>query len=78
MLDKLKISKGLDSFIDEFDALLLDAYGVFWAGNAFGPIEGTKESMKNLVKDGKIVGILSNTTSLGIKEKEKIAKWGFN
>jgi HAD superfamily hydrolase (TIGR01459 family) len=52
--------------------VLLDAYGVFWAGNAAGSIPGSKEAMQNLVQNGKIVGILSNSTRLASAEIEKL------
>lgn len=59
-----------------FKGVLLDVYGVFWGGNGVGLLEGTKESMRKLVKDGKIVGILSNTTVLVDNEIKKFEKHG--
>lgn len=61
---------------DSFKGILLDAYGVFWGGNDVGVLPGSKELMEHLVKSGKIVGILSNTTVLALKEKEKLEKHG--
>ncbi len=59
-----------------FQGILLDAYGVFWGGGAVGLLPGAKEAMERLVLDGKIVGILSNSTQLAHKEIEKIQKHG--
>lgn len=57
---------------DRFNGVLLDAYGVFWGGNEFGLIPGSKEIMEELVTRGKIVGILSNSTQLSSKEIKKL------
>lgn len=57
-------------------AILLDAYGVFWSGNAKGLIPGAKQAMEQLVNDGHIVGILSNSTQLSTKEMNKLEKHG--
>ncbi len=59
-----------------FQGLLLDAYGVFWGGNDVGLFPGTKEAMKKLVLEGKIVGILSNSTQLASKEISKLQLHG--
>lgn len=56
-----------------FKGVLLDAYGVFWGGNACGLLPGAKEVMEKLYADGKIVGILSNSTQLASKEMHKLA-----
>lgn len=61
---------------DQFPALLLDAFGVFWGGNSMGCLPGAKEAMKELVSQGKIVGILSNSTQLSFKEIEKLKAHG--
>lgn len=71
-----KIHSNLESIAQPFTGILLDAYGVFWAGNSIGPIPGAKEVMERLVSQGKILGILSNTTQLPQKEIDKIAKQG--
>lgn len=59
-----------------YEALFLDAYGVFWAGNAKGAFPGAEATMARLVASGKIVGIISNSTQLSCKEIEKYAKKG--
>jgi len=64
------------SISDKFQGILLDAYGVFWGGNAYGLMPGSKEVMEELVARGKIVGILSNSTQLAAKEIEKLEKHG--
>ncbi|MBN2675962.1 MAG: HAD hydrolase-like protein [Alphaproteobacteria bacterium] len=50
-----------DTF-EQYDIFLVDAYGVFWDGKDFIP--GAKERFESLVKSGKEVIILSNTTQL--------------
>jgi HAD superfamily hydrolase (TIGR01459 family) len=65
-----------EELIDQFDAFLLDAYGVFWGSNAMGMLPGSAEAMKRLVDEGKQVGILSNSTQLSEKEQFKLAKAG--
>ena len=47
---------------EKFKGILLDAYGVFWGGNECGLLPGALNAMEKLVGEGKIVGILSNTT----------------
>lgn len=59
-----------------FSGILLDAYGVFWLGNGVGLIPGAQNTMAELVNSGKIVGILSNSSQLVEKEKEKYRKGG--
>lgn len=59
-----------------YSAVLLDAFGVFWAGNATGPIEAAKETMRALVAHGRVVGILSNSTQPSMKEIAKFEKHG--
>jgi len=63
---------------EPFPAVLLDAFGVFWAGNALGPIPGAKETMAALVQQGTIVGILSNSTQPSSKEIAKFALYGLH
>lgn len=60
----------------EFKGFLLDAYGVFWAGNDCGLLPGSKETMQQLVLSGKIVGILSNSTQMAHKEISKLHQHG--
>lgn len=61
-----------------YRAVLLDAYGVFWGGNAVALLPGVKELMQQLVSLGKIVGVLSNSTQLPEKEIDKFAKQGLS
>lgn len=72
----LQISSGITEVAREFSGILLDAYGVFWGGNELGLLPGSKEAMEALVTSGKIVGILSNSTQLVAKEKEKFLSKG--
>lgn len=71
-----QIHINLNSIIEPYNGILLDAYGVFWAGNNVGIIPGSKEMMENLVNKGKIVGILSNSTQMASKEINKLASHG--
>lgn len=66
----------LESIAEPFEAILLDAYGVFWGGNKIGLLPGCKETMERLIAQGKIVGILSNSTQLARKEIEKLNAHG--
>lgn len=59
-----------------FKGVLLDAYGVFWGGGATGLLPGSPELMEKLVSDGKVVGILSNSTQLAAVEDAKFQKNG--
>lgn len=61
-----------------FTGILLDAYGVFWAGNAAGALPGAPHAMKALVASGKVVGILSNATRLAEVEIGKLASHGIH
>ena len=56
------IYDGLADIADKFDLFLFDAYGVFWEGNGF--YENSRETMAELVRQGKKVVIISNTTLL--------------
>lgn len=60
----------------KFSGILLDAYGVFWGGNEIGLFPGAKEAMEQFVLEGKVVGILSNTTQLAAKETNKLRLHG--
>jgi len=71
-----KIHNNLESISEPFDGILLDAYGVFWGGNSIGLLPGSKETMERLVANGKIVGILSNSTQLARNEIEKLNAQG--
>ena len=70
------ISPGITRISEPFKGILLDAYGVFWGGNDCGIIPGAKEAMGHLVANGKVVGILSNSTQLASKEKNKLHHHG--
>lgn len=70
------ISTKFTSLTTSYPGILLDAYGVFWGGNAFGLLPGAKDAMEKLVSSGKIVGILSNTTQLAEKEMQKLRSHG--
>lgn len=76
MSSAFTIYPNLLSITDSFNGILLDAYGVFWGGNAKGLLKNSQETMKRLVKSGKIVGILSNTTQLVDSEIQKLEKTG--
>jgi len=70
------IHPNVNAVSSSFPAVLLDAYGVFWGGNQTGLLPGAKETMSHLVSQGKIVGILSNTTQLVAKEIRKLQAHG--
>src|SRR5262245_7458182 len=76
MTATLEMFPSLLSISDRFSAILLDAYGVFWGGNDCGLLPGSKEVMGNLLLQGKIVGILSNSTQLASKEINKLKLHG--
>lgn len=61
-----------------YSGILLDAYGVFWAGNAAGALPGAPQAMEALVSAGKVVGILSNATQPAEREMEKLARAGIH
>ncbi len=61
---------------DRYEGILLDAYGVFWAGNAMGTIPGAAEAMEQLVASGKVVGVLSNSTARSAAEIDKVSRKG--
>jgi HAD superfamily hydrolase (TIGR01459 family) len=71
-----EILPDLSHLSNNYRGFLLDAYGVFWGGNAVGLIAGAKEMMESLVARDKIVGILSNTTQIASKEIDKLARHG--
>lgn len=54
---------GLAAISDNFDVFVFDAYGVFWEGNGF--YAGSREQMAELVRRGKQVIIVSNSSALG-------------
>jgi len=70
------IASCVEEIADPFKGVLLDAFGVFWAGGRVGPIPGAKQAMERLVASGKTVGILSNTMEIASKEIEKVKSHG--
>ena len=70
------IETTLEDLASHYDAFLLDAYGVFWGSSEVGVLPGAAAAMEYLVSQGKYVGILSNSTQLAAKEKEKLKKHG--
>jgi len=75
-MSPIPIFPNINSIPSCFKGILLDAYGVFWGGNLIGLLPGAKEAMESLVLQGKIVGILSNTTQLAEKEILKLQRHG--
>jgi len=73
---KPQIIPGITGVASRFRGVLLDAYGVFWGGNAFGVLPGAKEAMAALVAQGNIVGVLSNATQRAAKEIGKLEEHG--
>ncbi len=71
-----RVFKNILDISSPFKGILLDAYGVFWAGNSTGLIAGAKETMEQLVSSGKVVGVLSNSTAPSLKEIEKLQRHG--
>ena len=68
------IYENLNDIADEFDVFLFDAYGVFWEGNGFYP--NSRETMHGLIKKGKTVVVLSNTTQLREDAVQKYTERG--
>jgi HAD superfamily hydrolase (TIGR01459 family) len=66
----------LEDLSSQYDAFLLDAYGVFWGSSDVGILPGAAEAMAYLVSHGKEVGILSNSTQPAKKEEDKLQKHG--
>ncbi|MBM3207807.1 MAG: TIGR01459 family HAD-type hydrolase [Chlamydiae bacterium] len=75
-MNSSQIHTPLLKIVSDYTGVLLDAYGVFWGGNAIGMLPGAENAMKHLVESGKIVGILSNATRITDSEKEKLKKHG--
>ena len=66
------IYENLLNLKDEFDLFLFDAYGVFWEGSGF--YKNSRETMRELLNQGKIVMVISNSSALSednIKSYEK-------
>jgi HAD superfamily hydrolase (TIGR01459 family) len=79
MVFSLPIFPSLEASLAERTAttLFLDAYGVFWVGNAQGAFPGAVQTMERLFASGKKIGILSNSTQLAQSEMTKYEKKGF-
>lgn len=75
-MTSFEIFPNLTHISHPFNGILLDAYGVFWGGNDYGMLPGSKDAMETLVSSGKIVGILSNSTQLASKEMDKLERHG--
>ncbi|MFV0339164.1 MAG: TIGR01459 family HAD-type hydrolase [Parachlamydiaceae bacterium] len=78
MTEMFELFPSVLSIADPFEGVLLDAYGVFWGGNAYGLFPGSAETMAQMLSQGKVVGILSNTTQLAEKETTKLEKHGLH
>ncbi len=66
------IYNNLTEISDNFDLFLFDAYGVFWEGSGF--YKNSRETMRELIAQGKTVAIISNSSALSadnIKSYEK-------
>lgn len=72
----IQIFPSLAQISSKFKGILLDAYGVFWGGNDVGLFPGSQKTMEALVSEGKVVGILSNSTQLAAKEIHKLRAHG--
>lgn len=70
------INISLEDLSSQYDAFLLDAYGVFWGSSELGVLPGAADAMAYLVAQGKHVGILSNSTQPSTKEEDKLRKHG--
>jgi HAD superfamily hydrolase (TIGR01459 family) len=76
MSSTLEVFPNLTHISHRFNGILLDAYGVFWGGNDYGLLPGSKEAMEKFILNGKIVGILSNSSQLAAKEVSKLERNG--
>lgn len=68
----------LEDLAKQYDAFLLDAYGVFWGSSTVKVLPGSADAMKYLVSHGKYVGIVSNSTQLASVEQKKFEQNGLN
>lgn len=73
-MNELTVFPCVDHIATPYTGILLDAYGVFWGGN--GILHGAKEAMERLAASGKVIGILSNTTQMGVKETDRLRSHG--
>ena len=78
MTSFLRTYASLEVALEEkaYSALFLDAYGVFWSGNAQGAFPGSSQAMERLFASGKKIGIISNSTQLSQNEVQKYAAHG--
>ncbi|MCB1066858.1 MAG: TIGR01459 family HAD-type hydrolase, partial [Simkania sp.] len=76
MTTTFEVFPSLMDISQDFNGILLDAYGVFWGGNDYGLLPGSKDMMEKLILNGKTVGILSNSTQLASKEMSKLERHG--
>lgn len=67
---------GLAEVAAAYDLFLFDAYGVFWEGSKF--YDGSLEFMRELVKAGKTVVVISNSTQLAEDLIKSYAKRGMS
>jgi len=72
----MKIYESLLEIADRFDTFLVDAYGVFWDGK--GLISGSSETLATLMKQGKKVCILSNTSAINYSYESRGLKQGIH
>lgn len=68
------IYNGLADVSNDYDLFLFDAYGVFWEGSGF--YENSRETMRELVNQGKTVAVISNTSALCEDMLKSYAKRG--
>lgn len=54
-----KVYNNILDIKDNFDVFIFDVQGVLWSGHDF--YDNVKETLKELIKDNKIVFILSNS-----------------
>ncbi|KAF3362899.1 Uncharacterized protein PHSC3_000433 [Chlamydiales bacterium STE3] len=77
-MHSIQVHTNIEAIAKNFQAILLDAYGVFWGGNSKGIFSGCREVMEKLVSEGKIIGIVLNSTQLVQNEIGKLKKHGLN
>lgn len=70
------IYNSLSEISDNFDLFLFDAYGVFWEGNGF--YENSRETMQNLINQGKTVVVISNSSALSADNMKKYERQGLH
>lgn len=72
----MKMHEHILEVSDKYEGILLDAYGVFWGGNAVGLFPGVTSTLKELKARGKIIGVLSNSTQLSTLMMKKVGLQG--